>query len=177
MSIERNLKTSCSYLYRNSMPRIIKRTFTIVRSILSDERLVSYGLLLLVLHITGMLVLYRIFADFDIVTHFLFGFVISEYVSKGACNIGLHETLADKLHGNKWFTTSPHHVDLLIRVLGFLLIGGLFWESAEFFLGPFFRRPPDPFFTLPINPHNIDGLIDVTVGMLGTLVAWYKWRR
>lgn len=156
------------------MPRIVERILTIVRSILSDERLVSYGLLLLALHITGRLVLYRIFTEFDIVTHFLFGFVISEYVSKGARNIGLHETLADKLHGNKWFTTSPRHVDFLIRILGFFLIGGLFWESAEFFLGLLFRRPPYPFFTLPINPRNIDGLIDVTVGMLGTLAAWYK---
>lgn len=175
--MERNLKTSCSYLYRNSMSRIIERTLTIVRSILSDQRLLSYGLLLLALHITGMLFLYRIFTEFDIATHFLFGFVISEYVSKGARDIGLHETLADKLYGNRWFTTSLHHVDLLIRVLGFFLIGGFFWESAEFFLGPFFGRPPDHFFTLPVNPHNIDGFIDVTVGMLGTLVAWYKWRR
>jgi hypothetical protein len=159
------------------MPRIIERTLAFVRSILSDERLVSYGLLLLALHITGMLVLYRIFREFDIVTHSLFGFTISECVSKGARDTGLHETLTDKLHGNKWFTTSPHRVDLLIRVLGFLLIGGLFWESAEFFLGPLFGRPPDPFFTLPINLRNIDGLMDVTVGMLGTLVAWYKWRR
>ncbi|MFQ6081625.1 MAG: hypothetical protein ACE5OW_08165 [Candidatus Bathyarchaeia archaeon] len=159
------------------MPRIIERTLTIARSILSDERLVSYGLLLLALHITGTLVLYRIFREFDVVTHFLFGFVISEYVSKGARNTGLYEILADKLHGNKWFTTSPHHVDLLIRVLGFSLIGGLFWESAEFFLGPPFGWPPDPFFTLPINLRNIDGLIDVTVGMVGTLVAWYRWRR
>lgn len=143
----------------------------IVRSILLDERLVLYGLLLLALHIMGMLVLYRIFTEFDIVTHFVFGFVISEYVSKGARNIGLHETLAEKLQGDNWFTRSPHHVDLLIRVLGFFLIGGLLWESAEFFLGPLFRWCPDPFFTLPINLSNADGLIDVTVGMLGTLVA------
>jgi len=149
----------------------------IVRSILLDERLVSYGLLLLALHIMGVLVVYRIFTEFDIVTHFVFGFVISEYVSKGARNIGLHETLAEKLQGDNWFTRSPHHVDLLIRVLGFFLIGGLLWESAELFLGPLFRWCPDPFFTLPINLRNADGLIDVTVGMLGTLVAWHKWRR
>jgi len=153
------------------MPKISEQTLTIVRSILSDERLVSYGLLLLTLHIMGILVLYRIFTEFDIVTHFLFGFIVSECVSKSSRSTGLHENLADKLHGNKLFTTSPHHVDLLIRVLGFFLIGGLFWESAEFFLGPLFRRPPDPFFTLPINLRNIDGLIDVTIGMLGTLVA------
>ena len=159
------------------MPRIIKRTLTLVRSILSDERLVSYGLLLLALHTTGMLVLYRIFPEFDIVTHFLFGFLISEYVSEGARNIGLHDTLTDKFDGNNWFTTNPHRVDLLIRVLAFFLIGGFFWESAEFFLGPLVRHPPDPFFTLPINPRNIDGLIDVTVGILGTVVAWYNWRR
>ena len=156
------------------MPMMMKQILTMIRSILSDKRLVLCGLLLSTLHLIGMIILYDIVPEFDLVTHFLFGFVISKYTSRGAYSIGLHDSLTEKLRKHKRFTRSSRHVDLLIRLSGFLLIGGLMWESAEFFIGPLIWRPPDPFFTLPINLHNIDGAKDVTIGAVGSIVAWYK---
>ena len=90
------------------------------------------------------------------------------------------DLLADKL--GKW---SLRRVDLLIRLLGFTLIGGVLWGLSELYifppLGLMFGRTPNPFFVLPITLHNIDGAIDVTVGVVGCLVAWslsdYKFSR
>jgi len=65
-------------------------------------------------------------------------------------------------------------VDLLIRLSGFFLIGALLWESAEFLIGPLIGYPADPFFTLSINMHNIDGAMDVIIGSIGTTLAWCK---
>jgi len=144
----------------------------IIKSIVLDKKLISYGVLLLALHLVGIFVLYEIIPEFDSVIHFLFGFVLSEYVSKGAHSIALHEFLTNKLYKHKIVTKNPRRIDLLIRLLGFFLIGGLLWESAEFFIGPLVWRPADPFFTLPINLHNIDGAMDVTIGAIGTTVAW-----
>jgi len=156
------------------MPRIMKQILTMIRTIISDKRLVLWGLLLSTLHLIGMIILYDIVPEFDLVTHFLFGFVISKYTSRGAYSIGLHDFLTEKLRKHKRFTRSSRRIDLLIRISGFLLIGGLMWESAEFFIGPLIWRPPDPFFTLPINLHNVDGAIDVTMGAVGSIVAWYE---
>jgi len=155
------------------MPRIMKQILTMIRSILSDKRLILCGLPLSTLHLIGMIILYDIVLEFDLVTHFLFGFVISEYTSRGAYSIGLHDFLTEKLRKHKEFTRSSRRIDLLIRLSGFLLIGGLMWESAEFFIGPLIGRPADPFFTLPIDLHNIDGVMDVTMGAVGSIVAWY----
>lgn len=66
------------------MPRMMKQILTMIRSTLSDKRLILCGLLLLTLHLIGMIILYDIVPEFDLVTHFLFGFVISEYTSRGA---------------------------------------------------------------------------------------------
>jgi len=153
---------------------MMKQILTMIRSILSDKRLILCGLLLSTLHLIGMIILYDIAPEFDLVTHFLFGFVISEYTSRGAHSIGLHDFLTRKLRIHKQFTRSSRRIDLLIRLSGFLLIGGLMWESAEFFIGPLVWRPADPFFTLPINLHNIDGATDVTIGAVGSIVAWYE---
>jgi len=155
------------------MPTMTEQILTMIRSILSDRKLISYGLLLLISHLIGIIILYDIVPEFDVATHFLFGFVISKYVSRGAHSIDLHDFLTDKLHEHEWFMRSSRRVDLLIRFSGFLLIGGLLWESAEFFIGPLIWIPSDPFFTLPISLHNIDGAVDVTMGAVGTIVAWY----
>ena len=72
---------------------MMKQILTMIRSILSDKRLILCGLLLLTLHLIGMIILYDIVSEFDLVTHFLFGFVISEYTSKAAYSIGLHLSL------------------------------------------------------------------------------------
>jgi len=43
-------------------------------------------------------------------------------------------------------------------------------------IGPLIGHPADPFFTLPINMHNIDGAMDVIIGSIGTTLAWYKYK-
>jgi len=134
-------------------------------------------LALLALHILGILILYDVIPEFDLVNHFLFGFLISESVSKGAHSVGLHEVLTKKLHKHEWFRKSVRRVDLLIRFSGFFLIGALLWESAEFLFGPLIGYPADPFFTLPINMHKVDGAMDVTIGSIGTAWAWHKHKK
>jgi len=156
------------------MTRMMKQILRMIESILSDKRLALCGLLLLTLHLIGMIILYGAVPEFDLVTHFLFGFILSEYTSRGAYSIGLHNFLTEKLRKRKQFMRSSRRIDLSIRLSGFLLIGGLMWESAELFIGPLIGRPADPFFTLPINLHNIDGTIDITMGAVGSIAAWYK---
>jgi hypothetical protein len=156
------------------MLKTMGQIWPIVKSIVPDRKLISCWLTLLALHILGILILYDVIPEFDLVNHFLFGFLISESVSKGAHSVGLHKVLTKKLHKHEWFRKSVRRVDFLIRFSGFFLIGALLWESAEFLIGPLIGYPADPFFTLPINMHNIDGAMDVTIGSIGTALAWHK---
>ena len=138
-----------------------------VKAVLFDKKVVLSGFLLLAVLFLDFLFLRSFFSELDILEHFLFGFVISESASKSANAVGLDKHLIKRL--NK----SVHHADLLIRLFGFLLIGGLLWESCERFLFPMFGVPYNPFFTLPITLYNIDGAIDVAVGTLGCMTTWY----
>ena len=145
-----------------------EKIWKIVRAILLDRRLVSVGFLLLAVVFLDFLFLHPIVPELDILEHFLFGFVLSEFASNTANSMAMDELLARKL-GQK----DPRRGDLLIRLLGFLLVGGLLWESMERFVFPLFGSTPNPFFSFPITLTNIDGTIDVTVGAIGCLVAWY----
>jgi hypothetical protein len=138
-----------------------------VRTILLDKRLVSLGFLLLVVVFLDFLFLHQIVPELDTFEHFLFGFVLSEFASKTANSMALDELLNRKL-GQE----DSRLVDLLIRLFGFLLVGGLFWELSERFVSPLFGSTPDPFFSFPITLTNIDGTIDVTIGAVGCIVAW-----
>jgi hypothetical protein len=143
----------------------------IIRATLLDKRLISVVFLLLGVVFVDFLLpcgLHPIVSELDILEHFLFGFVLSDLVSKTATSMTLDELLSKKL-GQK----DSRRVDLLIRLLGFLLIGGVLWESSERFVFPLFGFKPDPFFGLPITLTNIDGTIDVTVGAAGCVMAWY----
>jgi hypothetical protein len=138
-----------------------------VREILSDRTLVLAGVLLLAVVFLDFLLLHSIVSELDVIEHFLFGFVLSEFVSKAVKSMALDKLLTRKL-GQK----DSHRVDVLIRLLGFLLIGGFLWEASERFIFPLFGYRPDPFFSLPITLTNIDGTVDVTVGTIGCFVAW-----
>jgi hypothetical protein len=113
-----------------------------------------------------------IFSELDILEHFLFGFIISEAASQVATSIDTGKWLIKSISKE-----NLPRSDLLIRLLGFLIIGGALWESLECFLFPAFGVQCDPFFTFPITLHNIDGTIDVTVGTLGCILAWYAAKR
>lgn len=109
-----------------------------------------------------------ILLELDIPEHFLFGFVLSEIASKTAVTAGLKNQLVGS--ANKGILS---HANLIIRLFGFLIIGGLLWESVEYFLFPAFGVNYNPFFKFPITLHNIDGTIDIIVGFFGCLTAWY----
>lgn len=145
-----------------------EKIWEIVKAVLLDRRLVSAGFLLLAVLFLDFLFLHPIIPELDTLEHFLFGFVLSEFASKTANSMALDELLTRKL-GQK----DSRRVDLLIRLLGFLLIGGLLWEASERFVFPLFGSTPEPFFSFPITLTNIDGTIDVTVGVVGCIVAWY----
>jgi hypothetical protein len=143
----------------------------IIRAILLDKRLISVGFLLLAIVTTDYLLprgLHPIFSELDILEHFLFGFVLSELASKTANSMSLDKSLS-RIFRQK----DSERVDLMIRLLGFLLIGGVLWELSERLVFPLFGFPPNPFFSLPITLPNIDGTIDVTVGAVGCFVAWH----
>ena len=146
-----------------------KKIWNIVRAVLLDKRLVSVGCLLLaVVFVDSQLPcgLHPIVKELDILEHFLFGFVLSDFVSKTANSMALIEVLNRKLRRRR--------VDLLIRLSGFLVIGGILWELSERFVFPLlFGSKPAPFFSFPITPTNIDGTIDVMVGSIGCFIAWY----
>jgi len=151
--------------------RMCTKMWKIIKAILLDKRLISVGFLLLAVVFLDFLLpcgLHPILSELDILEHFLFGFVLSELVSKTANSMALDELLRMKF-GQK----DSRRVDLLIRLLGFLLIGGMLWELSERLVFPLFGYTPDPFFSLPITLTNIDGAIDVTVGVVGCFVAWY----
>ena len=97
-----------------------KEIWTLVNAILLDRRLVSLGLLLLALVFWDFLVLRSIVSELDILEHFLFGFVLSECVSKTADSMGLNKMVSRKVG---W--KDSRRVDLLVRLFGFFLIGGV----------------------------------------------------
>ena len=144
----------------------------IVKSLLLDKRLVSLGCLLLVLvFIDNQLLrgLHPILSELDTLEHFVFGFVLSDFASNIANSTGFCAMLNAKFGQGK-----SRKRDLFIRLGGFLVIGGLLWELSELFIFPLFGGlPPDPFFSFPITLKNIDGTIDVLVGVIGCLMAWY----
>jgi len=145
---------------------------TVINSIATDEKLVFYGLLLLTLHIAGILLFYHRIPEFDILPHFWFGYVLSEYSSIGANSLNLQLRLTEKFQKHGWTTANLGQADFLMRLIGFLLIGGMFWESSELFFSHLFGIKPDSFFAFPITLHNIDGAIDVSVGVLGATLAF-----
>jgi hypothetical protein len=113
--------------------------------------------------------LHPIIDELDTLEHFLFGFVLSDITSKTADTTNISEWLKRRF-GQK----DLRRTDLFMRLLGFLLVGGLLWELSELFIFPNFGSHPDPFFILPITPTNVDGAIDVTVGIAGCSIAWYQ---
>ena len=145
---------------------------TVIRSIATDRRLVLFGLLLLALHIAGMLLLYHLIPEFDNIPHFWFGYVLSEYSSRGGASLNLQLRLTKKFQRHGWATANLRQVDFLVRLAGFLLVGGLFWEWAELFFSPLLGIKPDSFFAFPITMRNIDGALDVTVGTVGAMLAF-----
>lgn len=145
-----------------------EKIWKIIKANLLDTRLVSVGFLLLAVVFLDFLFLHVIIPELDTLEHLLFGFVLSEFANNTASSLALEELLTRKL-GQK----DSQRVNLLIRLLGFLLIGGLLWEGSERFVFPLFGSTPEPFFSFPITPTNIDGTIDVTVGAVGCFMAWY----
>jgi len=144
----------------------------VIKSMVLDKKLVLYGLLLLALHMAGILLLYEIIPEIDILNHFWFGFVLSEYSSRGANSLNLQLLLAEKFRKHGW-ATNLRQVDFLVRLAGFLVIGGLLWEGLELFFSPILGIAPDSFFAFPITLRNIDGAIDVTVGVMGAILAFF----
>ena len=140
----------------------------LVRALLKNRSLVLAGFLLLAVVFLDFRFLYPIVPELDILEHFLFGFVLSQFSSRVANSMALDELLARRL-GQK----DPRRVDLLIRLIGFFLIGGLLWEASESFVFPLFGYTPNPFLSFPVTLENIDGMIDVAVGTVACLVAWY----
>jgi len=134
-------------------------------------RVVFPFLLLLIIVFIDHFLLRPIFSELDILEHFLFGFIISEAAGRVATSVGIGKWLIKSISKE-----NVPQLDLFIRLLGFLIIGGLLWESLEYFLFPAFGVPCNPFFAFPITLHNIDGTIDVTAGILGCISAWYTAR-
>ena len=135
---------------------------------LFDKRIVAPFLLLLTIVILDNLFVRPVFSELDILEHFIFGFLISEAGSCVAESMGLMNWLVETKNKRK-----VRQLDFVIRLVGFLVIGGLGWESLECSVLPTFGWQCNPFFALPITLHNIDGTIDVAVGILGCLLAWY----
>jgi len=152
--------------------RLWESAKTAVMSTLGDKRLVSYMLLLLALHVSGVLLLYKVVTEFDIIPHFWFGYVLSEYSSKAAHSVNLQPQLAVKLHRHCCTNVSARQTDFLLRLAGFLLVGGLFWEGAELVFSSYLGIQPDSFFAYPITLRNIDGAMDVLVGISGAVLAF-----
>lgn len=139
---------------------------------LFSGRVVFPFLLLLIVLFIDRLFLGSVFSEVDILEHFLFGFIISEFAGRVATSEGVGKLLIKSMSKE-----NVGQQDLFIRLLAFLSIGGLLWESLERFLFPAFGAPCNPFFAFPITLRNIDGTIDVTVGILGCILAWYTAKR
>ena len=140
----------------------------LLRTLLLDGRLVLAGFLLLAVIFVDFLFLHRIVPELDSLEHFLFGFVLSQLSSRAANAMALDESLTRRL-GHK----DSRRADLLVRLMGFFLLGGLLWEASERYVFPLFGSRPEPFFSFPITIANVDGTIDVAVGTVGCLLAWY----
>ena len=152
---------------KNSGARQLRIPNNILKALLVT-RVMFPSLLLLLVVFVDHIFLQPIFTELDILEHFLFGFIISEVTHRITASTGIE----------KWLTkgSSKENVprlDLFVRLLGFLIVGGLLWESLEYFLFPMFGVRSTPFFTFPITLRNIDGTIDVIVGILGCILAWY----
>lgn len=132
---------------------------------LLDRKVLVPGLLLLALLAADILILFRFVPEIDTLEHFLFGFVLSELSVRFANYYGLDKRVAR-------LGMSSNGVNLAIRLLGFILVGGLLWELTELLIFPLFGVPYNPFLEFPITPRNADGAIDVGVGVLGCLIAW-----
>ena len=131
--------------------------------VIFDKKVVSVFLLLLVIVFVDNFLLRPYFSELDIVEHFLFGFMLSETSSR-----------ISKVRALRKLVARPTlRLDLLVRLSGFLIIGGLLWESMEYSLFPNFGFTTHPFFTFPITPDNVDGAVDISVGIFGCLSAWY----
>ena len=135
---------------------------------LFSKRIVVPFLLLLLIVILDNLFVRPVFSELDILEHLIFGFLISETGSCVAKSLGLVKWTVKKVNSK-----SVRQPDLVVRLIAFLVIGGLAWESLECFVLPTFGWQCNPFLVLPITLHNIDGTIDVAVGILGCLLAWY----
>ena len=146
---------------------LLLRTIDVLCRAVLDKRIVSAFLLLLVVVFVDNALLNPYFSELDILEHFLFGFILSEISNRMTTAMILHKLLPK--------ATMRH--DLLARLLGFLIVGGLLWESMEYFLFPAFGVRANPFFTFPITLYNVDGAIDVAVGILGCLIAWYTAKK
>lgn len=155
-----------------SLRRLFDDVRTMAVSIAKDKRLVLYGLFLLILHALGIVVLYRVIPEFDNVPHFWFGYVLSAYSSKAASAVNLQSRLCTGIQERGWSTFSIRQADLLLRLGGFLFVGGLLWEWAELAFSRYLGIYPDSFFSFPITLRNIDGALDVSVGTLGAIVAF-----
>ena len=156
----------------STVSKLLNQARTIIKSITSNKKLVFYGLLLLALHIAGIFIFYELLPEIDIINHFWFGYVLSEYSSKGANSISLQMRLTEKFRKHGWVTAGFKQVDFLVRLAGFLLIGGLFWEWLELFSSLLLGIVPESFFAFPVTLRNIDGAIDVTVGVIGATLAF-----
>lgn len=154
------------------MTKLISGARRAAESIVCDRRLVFYGLILLALHIMGIVLLYDAVPEFDIVPHFWFGYVLSEYSSKAANSMNLQSRLAATTLRQGRTILGVIEADFILRLLGFLLVGGLFWEWAELTFSHYFHRRPDSFFAFPVTLRNIDGFIDVSVGVVGAVIAF-----
>ena len=133
---------------------------------LFNKRIILPFLLLLASLFVDFVFLRTFFTELDILEHFLFGFIISEVVSTTANALGLQNRLVRE-SPLSWLKA-----DSVIRLAGFLFLGGLLWESFELFFLPVFGVSYNPFFVFPITLHNIDGAVDVSVGILGCVLAW-----
>jgi hypothetical protein len=133
----------------------------------SAKRVVLPFLLLLAVLFIDHFFMRSVFSELDILEHFIFGFIISEAASRIAISVGIVEWIRER-----WSKKNPRTLDLSVRLVGFLVLGGLLWESLECFLFPAFGWQCNPFFASPITLHNVDGTIDVAVGILGCILAW-----
>lgn len=147
----------------------MKKIWVMIKEVLLDRRVVLSGFLLLLVVFVDFFFLQTTFSEIDILEHFLFGFVLSQLTSNFVRVTGLDRRLI------KWSNEriSVSQADLFVRLLGFLFIGGVLWEGSERFLFPAFGVPYNPFFTFPVTLYNIDGALDVSVGILGSIVSWY----
>jgi hypothetical protein len=146
----------------------LKNCVSSMLTAVSAKRVIFPFLLLLALLFIDHFFVRRIFSELDILEHFIFGFIISEATSRIAISAGIAEWIR-KRQGKR----NVRELGLSVRLVGFLVLGGLLWESLECFLLPAFGWQCNPFFASPITLDNIDGAIDVAVGILGCILAWY----